>query len=94
MVRGHGLAARTDLAWVDHDDRITVVRLQALADLPIVLDGTAAALWRALATCATVEALAAAMAEEFDEPAERLRGHVEAWVAEAVGAGLLEQREL
>jgi hypothetical protein len=94
VVEGHGLAARTDLAWVDHDDRITVVRLQVLADPPIVLDGTAAALWRALATCVTVEALTAAMAEEYDEPTELLRNHVEVWVAEALTAGLLEPQQV
>ncbi len=42
------VARRADVAWIDSDDRVVVVRLHDLTRPPVILDHSAAEIWRAL----------------------------------------------
>ena len=78
-----------DLAWVDSEDRVVLVRLDDLAAEPLVLSGSAAAVWAATDVPGTVEHLVERVAVAYDSPADVVRDEVAAFVETCVGLGIL-----
>jgi hypothetical protein len=78
-----------DLAWVESEDRVVLVRLDDLAAEPLVLSGSAAAIWAAADEPGTVEALVERVAAAYDSPADVVRDEVAAFVGTCVGLGIL-----
>lgn len=78
-----------DVAWVDTDDRIVVLRLADLDQAPLVFEGTAAVIWLGLQHPIAVDDLAEALAEEFAAPVDAVRADVVTWLDEAVGLGVV-----
>lgn len=79
------------LAQVPSEGRVAMIDLDRLADPPIVLEGTAAAIWAALDGHRTVAEVVATVAEEYAVPPDDIRGDVTAFVTDLAGRGLLRQ---
>jgi hypothetical protein len=78
-----------DVAWVDSGDRVVLVRLADPGLEPVVLEGTAAELWLALAEHPTLEGLVGDVAARYEAPAEALAADVAAFVEDLRARGLL-----
>jgi hypothetical protein len=78
-----------DVAFVDDGaDRVAMVDLLRLADPPIVLEGTSAAIWRLLETPRTIAEMVDELTAVYDAPRGDIEVGVEAFVADLVTRGL------
>lgn len=79
-----------DLAWVDDDQRVVVVRLAEPALPPLVLDGTAAHIWRLLdETDLDVGSLVGDLAAGFGAAESVVARDVDGWLLEAAALDLV-----
>jgi hypothetical protein len=79
------------LAQVPSEGRVAMIDLDRPADPPMVLEGTAAAIWAAIDGERTLAEVVAAVAEAYGLPAEQVRGDVETFVADLAERGLVRQ---
>jgi pyrroloquinoline quinone biosynthesis protein D len=66
----------TDIALVSEPDRVAVLRLSRLNDPPVVLTGTAAAIWEAVDGSRDDEGVVACVAERYAVPVDEIRNAV------------------
>jgi hypothetical protein len=78
-----------DIAVVEHDDRVVVLNLDDLGSAPVVLEGTAAVIWRLLDQADTEATLVAAVAEAFDIVPANVREDVHAFLRHLNDLGLV-----
>ena len=69
-----------DLAVVDHEDRVVALNLLDPAAPPVVLEGTAALIWRLLDETDTEVRLVGAVARAFHVHPAQVRGDVHAFL--------------
>lgn len=82
-----------DVAFVDDgEDRVAMLDLLHLADPPIVLEGTSAAIWRLLDEPRSVAEVAAVLAEAYDAPPADVAAGVEAFLSDLSARGLVVSR--
>jgi hypothetical protein len=84
-------AQSASLAQVPSEGRVAMIDLDRPADPPMVLEGTAAAIWAAIDGERTLAGVVAVVAEAYGLPAEQVRGDVEAFVADLAERGLVRQ---
>lgn len=81
-----------DLAFVDDGaDRVAMVDLLRLADPPIVLEGTSAAIWRLLETPRTLDEITLLLSDLYAAPQAHIRAGVDAFVTDLAARGLAVQ---
>lgn len=78
-----------DVAWVDSEDRVVLVRLDDLAAEPLVLSGSAVVIWAAVDEPLSLDDLVTQVAAAYDRPADDVRAEVEAFVASCRQLGIL-----
>jgi hypothetical protein len=78
-----------DIAVVEREDRVVVLNLDDLASPPVVLEGTAATIWRLLDQADTEATLVAAVAEAFDLVPATVREDVHAFLRHLNDLGLV-----
>jgi hypothetical protein len=83
-----------DVAVVEHDDRVVLLDLSDPAAAPVVLDGTAAVLWRLLEDVDTEARLAGAVAREFQVHPSSVRGDIHDFLLQIQSLGLVTRGEL
>lgn len=94
MAAGPGLWQRRpdDVAFVDEGaDRVAIVDLLRLADPPIVLQGTSAAIWRLLKIPRAIDEIVDYMADVYDAPRADIQAGVQAFVTNLASRGLAVQ---
>ena len=80
-----------DVAVVEHDDRVVLLALADPATArPLVLEGPAVAVWRALAEPGTTGEVAGRVAADVGLPAADVEGDVATFLTELAGHGLVE----
>lgn len=78
-----------DVAFVDDEaDRVAMVDLLRLADPPIVLEGTSAAIWRLLETPRTVDEITMHLSDLYAAPQADIRAGVDAFMTDLASRGL------
>lgn len=77
-------------AVVDSGDRIALLDLDHLADPPRVLEGSAAAIWRAVDGVRTTPMVVESVAGSYGVPPAELEADVLAFLDSLATAGLLE----
>lgn len=80
-----------DLAWVDDDERVVVVRLADPAADPLVLAGSAAVVWRAIGDGPgrRSEEVVAEVAAAYDLDPDVVADDVRSLLHDALGWGIL-----
>ncbi|GAA5147476.1 hypothetical protein GCM10023340_19980 [Nocardioides marinquilinus] len=78
-----------DVAWVEDDARVVVLRLARLDAEPLLLDGPAAEVWRRLEAPVGLDALVADLAHDFDGDPAVVRADVAAFLRDAEAAGVV-----
>jgi len=81
---------RGEVAAVDSGDRVAVLDLTSLAVPPRILEGPAAAIWRAVDGERATPEVAQAVAQSFGVEAAEIEADVLAFLASLSSAGLLE----
>jgi hypothetical protein len=79
-----------DLAVVDSGDRVVVLDLASLAVPPQILEGSAAAIWRAVDGERATPEVVDSVAESFGVEAAEIEHDVTTFLASLATAGLLE----
>jgi hypothetical protein len=83
-----------DIAFVDDGaDRVAMLDLLHVADPPIVLEGTSAAIWRLLQQPISVPELSARLAEQYAAPVDVVAAGVESFLADLAARGLVVPQE-
>lgn len=81
-----------DIAFVDDGaDRVAMVDLLRLADPPIVLEGTSAAIWRLLETPLTIGGIVDELSAVYDAPRADIETGVRAFMTDLASRGLAVQ---
>lgn len=80
---------RADVAWVEFEAGVVVVRLHDLAACPIILGASAAAIWEALDETEASADLVALIAERYDVEPDVVRDDVILWLEEAEQLGIV-----
>ena len=83
----------SSLAQVPSEGRVAMIDLDRLADPPMVLEGTAAAIWAAIDGRRTVAEVVELVAEEYALAADDIRTDVEAFLADLAERGLVQPAE-
>ena len=83
----------SSLAQVPSEGRVAMIDLDRLADPPMVLEGTAAAIWAAIDGRRTVAEVVDLVAEEYALAADDIRTVVEAFLADLAERGLVQPAE-
>jgi hypothetical protein len=83
----------SSLAQVPSEGRVAMIDLDRLADPPMVLEGTAAAIWAAIDGRRTVAEVVDLVAEEYALAADDIRTDVEAFLADLAERGLVQPAE-
>ena len=78
------------LAVIESDDRVALLDLKRPSDPPRVLEGSAAAIWKAVDGERPVSDVVDAVAEAFEVEASDVRGDVQDFLGSLASAGLLE----
>lgn len=78
-----------DVAVVEHEGRIVLLNLAAPAAVPVVLDGTAAVLWRLLEEVDTEVRLTGAVAREFRVHPSSIRSDVHHFLSQIHALGFV-----
>jgi hypothetical protein len=84
-------ARADDVAWVEDDVRVVVLRLARLDAEPLLLDGPAAEVWLRLEEPVGLEALVADLAHDFDGDPDVVRADVTAFLRDAESAGVVRR---
>lgn len=79
----------SDIAVVEHEDRIVALDLCRPADPPVVLDGTAGVIWHLLEGVETEARLVAVVARTFGRPEAEVATHVGAFLLQLEALGLV-----
>ena len=87
-----GLARHPEVAWVDSGERIAVVRLHQLTESPVILIGSAAEIWRVLASADSETEIVAALAEVYRVETATIADSIAAWIVDAERTGLITSR--
>lgn len=83
----------SSLAQVPSEGRVAMIDLDRLAAPPMVLEGTAAAIWAAIDGRRTVAEVVDLVAEEYALAADDIRTDVEAFLADLAERGLVQPAE-
>lgn len=83
----------SDVAWVDDQTRVVVLRLGHLADLPLVLEGSAAAIWRLLEVGTSQLTLVRIIADMFNLSSSEVEGDVNRFLDSAEQAGVISRMQ-
>jgi hypothetical protein len=83
----------SSLAQVPSEGRVAMIDLDRLADPPMVLEGTAAAIWAAIDGRRTVAEVVDLVAEEYALAADDIRTDVEAFLDDLAERGLVRPAE-
>jgi len=79
-----------DVALVEHDDRVVLLDLaDPVSARPLVLEGPAVAVWRALRQPGTSREVAGRVAADVGLPAAEVEGDVATFLAELASHGLV-----
>lgn len=78
-----------DVAVVDSGDRIAVLDLASLADPPRILEGSAAAIWRAVDGGRAAPEVVESVAESFGVETAEIEADVVTFLLSLASAGLL-----
>jgi len=73
---------------VESDGRVAILNLAHLDQDPLILEGTAHAIWRALGEHHDLDAINRAVAAEFDMHPATTRAHVCAFLEDLSSAGI------
>lgn len=88
------LTRKGGLAIVAGDERTVVLDLDRLGDPPLVLDGSAEAVWDALAEPRTSNEVIGEVAERYGESPETVGPSVRAFLSDLIDRGLLVEPAL
>lgn len=88
LIRGTWRRA-SDIAVVDHEDRVVALNLTRPADPPVVLEGTAATIWHLMDQDGHEEALIAAVARAFGQYEVDVAADVHAFLSHLRSLGLV-----
>jgi hypothetical protein len=78
-----------DLAVVDRGDRIVILNLGRLTSQPVVLEGSAAEIWRLIEDSDSETRLVGAVARTFDVQPAHIRGDVREFLLHLNDLGLI-----
>lgn len=94
MTRPSGVVSRhKNVAWVEGESRIVVVRLHDLAAPPVLLAGSAAEIWRLLADTRDTHELVQLVAHYYDADPGVVEEDVLAWLDGAQRLGIISRLE-
>lgn len=79
-----------EIAWVSSDDRVVIVRLDDLAAEPLVLSGSAAAIWVATEAPATLEEIVGRVASGYARPPSDIADEVAGFIETCRELGILK----
>jgi len=80
---------KDELAFVESADRLVVLDLDRLDELPLVLTGSAAAVWSAIDGSRDEEGICAEVAEGFGVETDEVRAHVSEFLGDLAGRDLI-----
>lgn len=86
-------APAPSLAQVTGEGRVAMIDLERPADPPIVLEGTAAAIWAALDGEHTLARVVEVVAAAYELAADEVHADVVAFVADLAARALVERRD-
>ena len=78
-----------ELAWVESEDRVVLVRLDDLAAEPLVLSGSAAVIWAAVAEPLALDELVARVAAAYGRPEAEVADEVAGFVESCRQLGIM-----
>ena len=77
------------IAWVGEPERVVVLHLDRLDELPLVLTGSGAAIWHAVDGSGDVDEVIRTVAGEFGLPTETVEPDVRAFLEDLAARGLI-----
>ena len=90
MAETSGISRRSeDLAVVVAEDRVTVLDFNVLERPPLILEGTAMAIWTLLDGTRDRAAIVDVLAQQYDVPADEVSVGVDAFLRDLTELGLL-----
>jgi hypothetical protein len=81
------------VAWVGEEDRVVVLHLDRLEELPVVLSGSGAAIWHAVDAADDVTDTVGTVAEAFGVQPEDVEADVRAFLEDLAGRGLITRAD-
>jgi hypothetical protein len=81
------------VAWVGEADRVVLLHLDRLEELPVVLSGSGAAIWHAVDGARDIEEVTGTVAEAFDVQPETVEADVRAFLEDLAARGLITSED-
>ena len=81
------------VAWVGEEDRVVVLHLDRLEELPVVLSGSGAAIWHAADGAQDVGEVVETVTAAFAVRPEEVEADVRAFLEDLAGRGLITRAD-